>query len=328
MSVPNKTYKIILTLSLFWLGIVFSATSQHIESKSNVDSLTIGDQTSIRYNLTFHKNQKPDFVFPKDTLTQYIEIIKQSKVDTTFMDDSVKLSKELIITSFDTGYMVVPPISFSVFEGQQMDTVKTQPLLLHFAAMSVDTTKAIKPIKPLQSVPIAFEEVLPWLLIMVGIIIIALLVWYLIRRKKGKKSLFTPKPKPALPEDEEALNHLQALAKKKLWQQGHFKAYFSELSYIVRHYIERRFDVPAIESTTDEIIDNLKNKTADEDQVLRLEKDFQLSDLVKFAKSEPLSHECENSFKNAVDFIEKNRSVKALEMLENTNKAEGGQHVE
>ena len=52
------------------------------------------------------------------------------------------------------------------------------------------------------------------------------------------------------------------LEKAKIWQGGNIKKYHTELSEIIRRYTEMRFKVIALELTTDEIIENLKDKIA------------------------------------------------------------------
>ena len=91
-------------------------------------------------------------------------------------------------------------------------------------------------------------------------------------------------PKPA---HEIALNKLKALSEKELWQKGMLKEYQSELTYIVREYLEKRYDIHALESTTAEIIRELKNEDISEDHKTQLSDMFRMADMVKFAKATP-----------------------------------------
>ncbi|HKK67259.1 MAG TPA: hypothetical protein VJ946_03575, partial [Bacteroidales bacterium] len=109
---------------------------------------------------------------------------------------------------------------------------------------------------------------------------------------------------------------------KKLWQQGHVKAYYSELSYIIRYYIERRFHIPAVESVSGDILDDLSYKGLSKEVQNALSGLLELSDLAKFAKLEPLPAENDKALQDAFYFVNETAPV------EEPPKKEGGQHVE
>ena len=97
------------------------------------------------------------------------------------------------------------------------------------------------------------------------------------------------------------------------------KKYYSELTEIVRGYIERELNVPALEITTDELIDllndfnNVKSIETDKETIYKLKKLLQESDLVKFAKSKPMSHQIEQDRKDAKIVID---NLKPKEVVE------------
>jgi len=91
-------------------------------------------------------------------------------------------------------------------------------------------------------------------------------------------------PKPA---HEIALTKLKKLEDKQLWQKGQLKEYQSELTYIVREYLEKRYGIQALESTTAEIITELKNEDISEGHKKQLSEMFNMADMVKFAKATP-----------------------------------------
>lgn len=87
---------------------------------------------------------------------------------------------------------------------------------------------------------------------------------------------------------------MKQLEKKELWQKGEIKNYYSELTDIARNYIEEAIHIPAMESTTSELIAGLrmaavkKNMSLTQETVENLERVLKQADLVKFAKSKPL----------------------------------------
>jgi hypothetical protein len=176
--------------------------------------------------------------------------------------------------------------------------------MLAVHTVKVDTTQAIKPIIGPEKVPITFREMIPYILAgLLVVIIITGIVWYLRKRRKNQPVLqFIPKV--TIPPHEMALQRLEALRGKKLWQSGKIKEYYTELTDIVRSYIETRYKVPALEQTSSEIIDSL-SVSADFPGSLKpgLQIVLERADMVKFAKALPVATENERSMQEAVSFI-------------------------
>jgi hypothetical protein len=176
--------------------------------------------------------------------------------------------------------------------------------------VKVDTTQAIKPIIGPLKVPITFREMLPWILAALAVLLlIAGLIWYLNKRRK-KQPVFVLKPKVVLSPKEAALREIEKLRMKKLWQAGRVKEYHSELTEILRKYIEGRFQVPALEQTSSEISESLSNQAGCPKQALdRLSHLLVLADMVKFAKVQPLPAENEKSLSEGIEFVHETTPV-------------------
>jgi hypothetical protein len=172
--------------------------------------------------------------------------------------------------------------------------------------LAVDTTLAIKPIKGPVKIPFSILEYLPWIIAgMLFLAIAGFLLYYLIRRRKGEP-IFLLRPSVKYQPHEWALMELEKLRIKKLWQAGKMKEYHTELTDILRKYIEDRFRLMAMESTTGEILEDLEEKTGIRKECrTTLGKILSMADLVKFAKYLPLQEDHEQSMENAVDFINK-----------------------
>ncbi|MCF8235042.1 MAG: hypothetical protein K9G67_09640 [Bacteroidales bacterium] len=271
------------------------------------DTILIGDQ--IGFNLSFTGPQDvvvdwPDF---QDTLTSEIEIIKKSKIDSIVKDeDQLQLEQHITITSFDSGYYKVPPVKFAYrLPADTTDyyfITKENKLLVN--TIQVDTTQAIKPIKGPIKAPYTFKELLPWILGLAGLIAIAVVLLYFFVWRKKEKTIPFLRPKPPLPPHIIALNELEKLKQKKLWQQGRIKEYHTELTDIVRMYIERRFGINAMEMISPEILEWLPRDEVDEALLGKLTQMFSLADMVKFAKEKPLPGDNDQSYKNAESFVE------------------------
>ncbi len=305
---------------LFWLSGSLSA--QEAVARLDSTKIYIGDQISFYLEFTAPDSVKAQWPYREDTLTDKIEILSQSDLDSLPSDEGgYKLQQKLRITSFDTGYLAIPPVSFAYRDNGKEKNTKTEPLLLHVRPVEVDTTQPIRAIKGPMSAPLTFAEILPWLLGAVALVLLALLTWYIIKRLKAHKPVIPVKQKPREPAHTEALKALKELKQKKLWQQGHIKAYYTKLSYIVRYYIERRFEIPAVESVSGDIMDDLKSAGLSKELSSTLSGLFEVSDLAKFAKLEPLPAENDKALQDAIAF------VKETAPREEPSKEKGGQHV-
>lgn len=297
----------------FYIIIAFSvlmtnySLSQNITLDAYLDTnhILIGDQINLNFEITCPKNVEVEFPFFNDTVTKEIEIIEQSKIDTSFADNLLKLRRKVLITSFDTGALVIPPLYFKLKFDTINDTISSYPLSLNVYTVPVDTTQqAIMDIKQPYDAPITFKEILPYILYVLAAILLILTAYYIIKKRKKKEPIFKVITKPKEPAHVIALRELDKLKDSKLWQQNKIKEYHSELTEIIRRYIENRYSVMALEQTTDEILSILKNSSMlEQPQYELLYQMLQLADLVKFAKVIPLPDENDISIKNAYLFI-------------------------
>ena len=101
-------------------------------------------------------------------------------------------------------------------------------------------------------------------------------------------------------------NAFDKIKEEKAWQSGEYKKYFSELTYVVREYIGRRYDVHSTEKTSDDTLAAMKPILIQNDQkplYQKLESMLRLADLVKFAKWNPMPDENEVSLSAAYAFV-------------------------
>ncbi|MCF8217494.1 MAG: hypothetical protein K9J21_00770 [Bacteroidales bacterium] len=316
----NKLHYIFAFLLLMTGSVSFlHAQEFEVNAKLDTNAIQIGEQTTFDFIVTVSSDRHVQWPDIQDTLTEKIEIVNIKKADTNLIDESFReITKSYTITSFDSGYHAIPPFSFAFGK----DSLSTEAMLLQVQTLNVDTTKAIKPIKGIYEEPLKFRDFLPWILGAIALLIIAALAYYFIRKRKKQKSIDKPIPvKPALPADEEALSRLQELEDKKLWHNNQTKKYYIELTAIIRHYIERRFNVDAEELTSREILQQISPVTP-EDAYKMLKSLLELADLVKFARVIPLPDENAQSMKSAKQFVEMTRKDEENEKTEEANNVE------
>lgn len=300
----------IITL-LVWSNLAFA---QNVNARIDTSSILIGEQTEITLSANYRVDEgEVSVVFPAiyDTLSEFIEVIQKSELDTFIADkdDPYNFTQEqkLTITSFDSGYYAIPPFSFVI----NSDTVETEALLLEVQTMAVDTSQAIFDIKGPIAEPFSFTDWLKenwrWIAL-----IIALLVGLYFGYRYFKNKPKTEKVEeiiPDIPEHIVALEKLTQVRDAKLWQSGKTKKYHTEISETLRAYIERRYQVNALEETTSEIIHGLRLQNISPELMNKLTQTLTLADLVKFAKEQPLANENENSINYAIEFVETTKRI-------------------
>lgn len=295
-------------LILFILLIVVSGQAQ-TEATITLDTnaISVGDQINLHLTLTAPKGTIIEWPNINDTIITEIEVLEKSKVDTTLSQDKSKviLHQSLKITSFDSGYYAIPPFHFKYKKPGDplVQSTETQAILLSVHTVPVDTSKEIRDIKEPIRAPFTFREALPWI---IGLLLLAgsvyFIMYYLKKRKKAEP-VFRMPVKIKLPPHQIALDALEALRNKKLWQSGQVKAYHTELTDIIREYILNKFAIHAPELTSDEILNALNFTAADPEARKKLNEAFVVADLVKFAKMQPLPMEHDASLNNAIDFV-------------------------
>lgn len=279
-------------------------------AKLEPHTILIGDQVNLNLNFSFPSGTQVVWPSIKDTILGNIQVISRTKVDTSWSADkkNLQLRQELRLTCFDSGFYTIPPIRF-YYRNLPDTTIRfeqTEIQILTVHTLAIDTTLAIKPIKGPVKIPFSILEYLPW--IIAGLLFLAIagfLIYYLIKTKKGEP-IFLLRPSVKYQPHEWALMELEKLRKKKLWQAGKMKEYYTELTDILRKYIEDRFRLMAMESTTGEILEDLEEKIGIQKEFrTTLGKILSMADLVKFAKYMPLPEDHEQSMEDAVDFINK-----------------------
>ena len=308
INFPNISLNRLLSFIFIVLltGICFSATAQSIQPEARLDrvSIPIGDQTLL--HLSVKMPLKTDVTFPllKDSIGK-VQIVKSLKADTAVDKNNPGLetiTRSYAITSFDAGVYVLPEFTFHTKTGD----FRTGTVTLQVKAVPVDTTKTFYDIKQPLVVSYTFWDWLKdhWLAVVItlaAILLTAGLVYYY--KKRPVKEALPVNAAPVFSADIIALNKLNELRDKKLWQQNEVKLYYSELTDVLREYLEKRYQIKAQEQTTEEILDSLENKDILQDNRASLKQLLTLSDLVKFAKQKPSAFENEQSMDNAVNFI-------------------------
>jgi hypothetical protein len=302
---------IVLIYSILITSMAFGQV--RFEAKLDSSHILIGDQTTLHLKVT----QNPDWkiIFPSSIeLGDSVEVLDASLFDTLSTSPKLIIQKNLTITSFDSGLVRVPPIALEYINPNdgKVQTTYSRPVFLNVAMVAMSDSAQIKPIKAILGEDATWEDYVPYLITTAAIALIIFLIWFLINRGNKQEAPPTPPPVIRLPH-EIALEDLGKLQKKELWQKGNVKAYQSQLTDIVRSYIEGRYQVPARESTTFEILHFLKEKDLSTDLKTQIREMLEVADLVKFAKAKPPVNINEKLMKDAISFVKTTKYVPRIE---------------
>ena len=308
-----KKVSFLLTFALCCAGL----SAQEISVTAELDStrIIIGDHLKMHLSVTA-PSQKNIVLQPYEQWQlANCEIVEVKPLVSKVKGDKTIYEQEATFISFDTGVAAIAPLF--VFESDTVPVGKSQLLQFHVDSLPVfvDTTLAFKDIKaPLDGDDI---ELLPdekaksnWkkiLLITLLVILVlgtaAYVYWKYVRNYLKNKKVAEVKHKLKENAGLVALNSLKSLKAKKLWQKGQVKDYYSELSEIIRTYIDSQWDVNAMEMVTAEIMEAVENLDVDDEQMRELNILLERADLVKYAKEQPVVEENEVSYKKACEFV-------------------------
>lgn len=314
----------IALVNFFFFGL--STTTGQVDVSLNADTnhIRIGEQIGIKILVINHYDDSPVITWPiaGDTLTTAIEIIDVLPVDTQIYDEETIFMQQWYVTSFDTGYHDVPAFNLLI-DGKER---KTDPFLIQVETVKVDTTQAIRVIKGVENADISLWE---WIkyhwkwFAGLSVLLILLFGIYLIIKNKNKAHKLPKKAiKPDIPPFDFAIKRLKDLKDGKWWQNGDVKYYHSEISEILRQYLEFEFEFPALEQTTREVMRSIRLTSIDSKQQKHLNRILLLSDLVKYAKEKPLASENEEMMLIAEEFL---KSTKPIEEIKSVEKEEGNE---
>nr|WP_232625227.1 BatD family protein [Pareuzebyella sediminis] len=291
-------------LFIFGGFFAFSQNGSNVVSNVDTTSIKIGEQ--IKFTVTVETDTTAQVIFPEGQTFSPLETVEAFATDTTRKNDRMTLQKIYALTQFDSGSYKLPSQRIEI-NGKGFFTDSTEILV---ANVPVDTlAQKMYDIKPLMEVEKSNAKF--WITLVIALLLIALLggalYWFVFR----KKPLSKEEKEALLPPYDRALIELKKLENSKYLIQDEYKQYYSELTGIVRSYLEEDVHVSALESTTDELILKLEmlrdagELKIDHDTLQQFKRILQTADLVKFAKSKPDTSIAEQDRKSIEDIVTK-----------------------
>ncbi len=275
-------------LGIFSMFCVLFSSNAFAQVTSEIDTTKIRIGEQISYKIKVETDSTYLVVFPEGQTFSPLETVEALEIDTTKRENKFLLSRVYKLTQFDSGAFTIPRQKIII----QDKTIFTDSLRVQVNTIAVDTTKQkLYDIKPIFEVEKSSSYRWLWILLILLIIagIAFLLYWFIWR----KKPLTEDEEIALLPAYDRAKLALRKLDESQYLIRAEVKEYYSELTFIIRKYLDEKVYDHALESTTDELISRLNllkegnQIDLSSDTIKNLESILKRADLVKFAKSAP-----------------------------------------
>lgn len=315
--------KLLILLTLFI--IITKSYSQDRVANLNIDSSVFHFGSPIELSIEITKKIKDNIDLSSlYQISENIEILKEKKVDSLKIDNErIKITRKYLFTVYDTGIIKIPPLPIIFKNAEKSDTIYTNPFTVYVKSIPIDSTNTIRDIREIYKMPLTLKEIIIYILVLCLIAGSIFIITYLIKlRKKNNKKLNSfefSEPAHII-----ALRELDNLKNYKLWQRNEVKLHYSILSSIIRKYIERRFEINAMEMISEEIIQKISGLINSED--LKILRDLLYdADMVKFANYIPEPTENLKHLDNAYIFVNHTKKTNELTTESVKNKFENEQ---
>ncbi|MEE1184245.1 MAG: hypothetical protein UHZ06_07185 [Paludibacteraceae bacterium] len=305
-----------LRIFILLFSMVQIALAQQFTVSSQLDSasIQIGEQARLRLSVAQPTNLQVSIPILSDTITKGIEIVEMVKADTISLSDSrIQVNYDYLITSFDSGFYFIPSYTYAAAG----DTLQTAPLGLSVTTVTVNPeTDDVKAIKPIMDAPFYWSELFTWVgYFLLAFLVVSLIIFVLLKYVFKKKVPFIDQtPQPVIPPHIVALEKLEEIKVQKIWQCGDIKVFYTQVTDVLRVYLEGRFGINAMELTSDEIMALVKKEPGLNEVRAALKDLLTLADLVKFAKMVPIENQNERSLLIAFDVVDKTKPVEEPEV--------------
>ncbi len=292
-----------MKFKLYILFFLISTSLFAQKVKTSIDTTKNKIGAEFQLTLTTEVDTLSKVKFPEPRNFGALEVIQSYKIDTVKNGARYELIKKYGLTQFDSGQYVIPKIPVLI-NGKPVfsDSIKVE-----VNTIKVDTLKQkMYDIKDIAQVDSPIGTWWIYVLLFLAIATAGFFLYKFIKKRQREPKAEVIVFKSPI---EKATTLLQQLETKGLWQKGEIKDYYSELTDIARNYIEEEIHIPAMESTTSELIEGLRKAAKQKklklsnETVENLEKVLKQADLVKFAKIKPLDFEIEEDKKRISNSI-------------------------
>ncbi len=296
---------------IVWLSWTVGATSVYAADDPTATltaaqpTLTVGDLITLTLAVTHSVDAGIVPVAPAQQWGAF-EVRTLSPVSTAEHGDGSATSYQALgVTLWMTGTYGTPPLPVTLVDGAgQQHELLAQPISLTVTSVLTSSDLALRDLKPQATLPI--PPLWPWLLGgVVGSLLLGSGSWWLYSRWRGRTTGTTALPslRDLRPAYQIALDDLDQLQQLQLPAQRRFQEHYTLATDALRRYLTGAFAIPAIDQTTNEIRQALRQSALPSTARTRLLDLLSEADLVKFANVEPEPRAAEALLREARAFV-------------------------
>jgi len=279
-----------------------SAQPPTIKTTVDKNEILIGQQINYHVETSMPDNTyRLSWFSVPDSFGNFIAITK-NKIDSNFSNGNLNFSQDIILTSFDSGRQVIPPLTLTAatLDGDSTFNLYTDSIAIN---VTYSPTDSIMPFHDIKNI-IEVKKTFPWWAwALVGLGIVLLVIWILFLFKFFKKKKDTKIFESKLSPYDESMQLLNDLEKENLLQQNKFKEYHSRLTDIFKRYLSRKTNIYQLHLTTDELLIELNGFDLSKEQISNFANCLRMGNVVKFAKYIPPAFENEKCFSQTKEMI-------------------------
>ncbi len=303
MNIISLKPGVLRLLNLLMMAFcVLQLQAQNVQTNVATDSVTAGEV--FEFSLLVQLDQEYERIAFPDTnvFPPSVEVIDRHQFKRSEFSDSLVYNLQY----FGNKDLLIPPLAVTLFSENDSTVLYTDPVNIYFKTVVAEGDTTLKPMKPNYAFPRPWW---PWIL--AGLLLGAFLIWWFyFREEPEEKEVSEPVIEPFYDPLDALEQHLYALKKDTdLPKTKNFKLFYSELSDAIRTYYEHLYNIPALESTSGELLRYLDVYGVDETLVETTRKVLRGADLVKFAKFTPTLDDAWKTYDEAIEFSERAKEI-------------------
>ncbi len=290
----KRMIHIFLLVLVGLLSFTSIQTHAQVRVKAHLDSaiMLLGDPNRVVVSLDgFSGNASVDWSV-LDTVDE-LTIIG----DPTTAKQGNQMQFALPFSVYDSVGLLLP--SFPVY--LQNETLYTNDLALLVDFPRRDST--LNPYRTIRTESATLADYKAWIIAFVLALAFIAILLYLFYFRKTEPA---PPPPPPIPDPAHVIA-FRSLEKLRGQVALEDKDYYSALDQILRGYLENRYDIPALERTSSEVVSLLRNEgIPDSDELRDL---LSQVDMVKFAKAELPQERRASGWDRVRDFVDRTKRL-------------------
>lgn len=279
-TLRNTSPHIVTPLKAVFILLVSLFYSQFLHAQAEVQANVDKQQILLGEPFKLHIMVRLPLEHPGDTIgmgaMEHFEIVELSALDATKDAAGIQLQRTYTLTSFDSGRWAIPPFSIAIDE----KVYRSDSIYMNVTFSADTVIQEYHDLKDIQAVVV--DTVNYWWIVAAVVLLLALLLFWWWKKRKHKDPVI--QRYTHLSPYEEAMKLLDDLEKEPLSS----KEKYTRLTYIFRIFLHRKNGWNAMRKSSMELYVELEKSKLSQDDYLKLGQTLRLSNMVKFAKYEPV----------------------------------------